>query len=163
MIRANAALVKPTALQIGVVEFLIVAFTRPRLLRTAGLWIMWAFVLTCVGLLLWHGRQLYLTYGNTFGILSGGDRKTPRLEHLIHPKVFLNTAAISLTWGIGWLGAAAGAWLLVRRRLQAIELAFLGGTALLVLVSLRYTSNVNYGSHYTHDHGRRVPGGPRGF
>jgi hypothetical protein len=145
---ALAALVKPTALQIGVVEFLLVAFTRPRLLRNAGLWIMWGFVLASVGLLLWHGRQLYLTYGNTFGILSGGDRKTPRLEQLIHPRLYLHTAAISLTWGIGWLGAAAGAWLLVRRRLQSIEWAFLIGTAVLILVSLRYTSNINYGSHY---------------
>jgi hypothetical protein len=145
---ALAALVKPTALQLGVVEFVLVVLGQPRLLRTFRLWIMWALVLASVALLLLHARQLYLAYGNTFGILSGGDRKTPRLHHLLHARLYFTAAVNSLNWGIGWVGAAAGAWLLLRRRLERLEWALLCGSTVLVLVTLRYATNYYFASHY---------------
>ena len=145
---ALAALIKPTALQLGVVELVLVVLGQPRLLRTFRLWIVWVLVIASVALLLLHARQLYLAYGNTFGILSGGDRKTPRIDQLLHPKLYLTAAVNSLNWGIGWVGAAAGAWLLLRRRLERLEWALLCGSAVLVLVTLRYATNYNFASHY---------------
>jgi hypothetical protein len=145
---ALAAAIKPTALYLGVTEVAWLVLARPRLLKKPAPWLAWAFVLALSAALLLHARSIYLEFGNTFGILSGGDRKTPTLEQLAHPHLFVRVVGVSLRYGIGWFGAAAGLYLLLRKRWSPFEWALFAGNAVLVLVSFRYACNENYGSHY---------------
>ena len=55
-----------------------------------------------LGLHMLHARNVYLEYGNTFGVLSGGDSKMPRLEHLLVPKLYLLAARNSVLWVGTW-------------------------------------------------------------
>ena len=72
---AIAGLVKPTTLELGLAQAMLCLLARRDLLRRPRLWIGWGLVLAVVGVYLLHARSLYLTYGNTFGVLSGGDSK----------------------------------------------------------------------------------------
>ena len=143
-----AAVIKPTALQLGVVEFVLVAIMRRDLFRRPATWIAWASVLLGVGAMLYHARGIYLSYGNTFGVLSGGDRKMPTLHQLVDPLVLLRACRVSLHWGIGFAGALAALFLVLFRRLDALEVALAAGITALVLFALRYTSVAEYGAHY---------------
>jgi hypothetical protein len=144
---ATAMLVKPTAAQLGISCFLLLLFRSPHRLRTWGPWLAWAFILSVLGLYLIHARSIYLEYGNTFGVLSGGDSKLPRLEHLLTPRLYLKAAVQAVRWGTGVAGAAAMAILLViRKRIECIAALFIGN-AVWTLLALRYTSQAA-GNHY---------------
>jgi hypothetical protein len=95
-----------------------------------------------------HGAHVYAVYGNTFGVVSGGDSKFPDLRHLVAPWVIKSTVLITLTWGLGWLGTSAAAYLTAKRRLGAVEIALVVAGGAAVLVSLRYSSSRWLGAHY---------------
>jgi len=112
-----AVLVKGTPIQLGVL-FILLVFFRKRwsVFRRWDLW-----VAAIVGLLppaLWflYARKLYLTYGNTFGILSGGDSKLGGLKYWLDPHFYVKTASLDVVWicaGAGAVGFALGlAWAL---------------------------------------------------
>ena len=144
-----ACLSKPTAgvvLASGVVVSLLDPRLRPRWRTTMAVHL--AIVLVGIAYLL-HARGLFQAYGNTFGLLSGGDRKTPLPEHLLHPGLFLAAARVDLTWGIGWVGFVALLVQLQRRRLPDLLLVgLLVGQAAWLVASLRYSMNSLFGSHY---------------
>lgn len=145
---AVSALIKPTALHLGVSQFFLLLASRRRLLRRAGPWLAWSGVLLVVAAYYLHARSLYKEYGNTFGILSGGDSKLPSLQHLVAPWIYRELATNSIFWGLGLLGLAAGIYLLVRRKLDAREWSLAVGNVLLLLTAMRYTSHESMGSHY---------------
>jgi hypothetical protein len=144
---AVAGLVKPTTLELGIAQGVLVLLAHRGALRRPGLWIGWAVVLAAVALFLLHARSLYTAHGNTFGVLSGGDSKLPALRMLTSPATWLGLARYSIVWGIGVPGVAAALYLAWRRRLHAEELALAAGAAVLSLLALRYTSGP-YGTHY---------------
>jgi 4-amino-4-deoxy-L-arabinose transferase-like glycosyltransferase len=89
-----AILIKPTALHMGLpLAFLLYQKDKWRFLRDPRAWMY--FVLVIVPPLLWyyHAHLLYLQYGNTFGILSGGHLKTASLDLLLSPAFYTRTAA----------------------------------------------------------------------
>jgi hypothetical protein len=144
---ALAGLVKPTLLQLGLVQAALVAFARPRLFRRRDLWLVWAAVLAVVVAFLWHASRLHLLYGNTFGSVSGGDSKFPRARDLVSPSNLLALARMTVVWGTGWVAVAAAALLVWKRRVGAEEKALAVGAAAMGLVSLRYASH-KFGAHY---------------
>jgi hypothetical protein len=144
---ATAMLVKPTAAQLGISSFFLLVFRSPHRLRSPGPWLAWTFMLAVLGLYLIHGRSVYLEYGNTFGVLSGGDSKLPRLEHLLTPRLYLKAAVHAVRWGLGVAGAGALAVVLVTRRNVELVAALLIGNVIWTLFALRYTSQVA-GNHY---------------
>jgi len=103
---ALAVLVKPTSINIGLIFLLLLlqryglaAMKQPRL---------WLFALVCLlpgALWYWHARNLYLEYGNTFGILSGGDSKLGNFSYWLNPRFYFNLAKLDLVWIFGWGGA----------------------------------------------------------
>jgi 4-amino-4-deoxy-L-arabinose transferase-like glycosyltransferase len=147
LLGASAMLVKPTAAQLGISSFFLLVFRSPRRLRSPGPWIAWGCMLAALVLYLMHGRSVYLEYGNTFGVLSGGDSKLPRLEHLLTPVLYVKAAVHAVRWGLGVAGAAALAFVLVTRKNVELVSALLIGNVIWTLFALRYTSQVA-GNHY---------------
>ena len=143
---AIAGLVKPTTLELGIAQGVLVLLAHRGALRRPGLWIGWAVVLAAVGLFLVHARNLYVDHGNTFGVLSGGDSKLPALRMITSAATWIGLARYSIVWGIGVPGVAAAIFLAWRRRLHPEELALAAGAAVLSLLALRYTSGP-YGTH----------------
>lgn len=143
-----AALVKATALHIGIFQFLAVLFCAPRLLRRPQLWLAWAGILITVGLFLVHGNQLYQTYGNTFGIIGGGDSKFATLDALTNPGNYRELVRLSAVWGFGAFGTAAAVFLVIRRRLDRVALALGLANLIYLLTAFRYTRSEWNGPHY---------------
>ncbi|MBN1284046.1 MAG: glycosyltransferase family 39 protein [Anaerolineae bacterium] len=105
---ALAILVKPTAIHIGLI-FLLQLIERHRL-RFLSNWRLWAFgAVSLLPGVLWylHARNLYLTYGNTFGLLSGGDSKLGSLDYWLSPRFYFNLLELDARWIFGWAGVLA--------------------------------------------------------
>ena len=148
LLTALAGLVKPTALNLGVVEFTLLLFGYRQRLRKPQVWLAWIFVLAINAAYLAYAARIHAQYGNTFGVVSGGDSKFPTAEMLLHPGPYLAAMQNFVLWGIGPLGTAAAVYLLVRREVTAVETSLLFGNILLVVTALRYTSSDFLGSHY---------------
>lgn len=137
---ALAMLVKPTAAQLGISTFLLLFLRSRARLKTIAPWLAWGSMLALLGLHLAHAQQLYAESGNTFGVLSGGDSKLPRLTHLLTPGLYVQVTAQATLWGAGPAGALALLACLVLRRNTALLLALLAGNVAWTLLALRYTS-----------------------
>jgi hypothetical protein len=144
---ALAGLVKPTTLELGLVQGALVLVAHRAALRRPALWIGWAIVVGAVAAFLAHARGLYVDYGNTFGVLSGGDSKLPATAMLVAPETWLGLARFTVVWGIGIAGVPAAIYLAVRRRLGPEVIALAIGAAVLSLLALRYTAGP-FGTHY---------------
>ncbi|HEY1811412.1 MAG TPA: glycosyltransferase family 39 protein [Kofleriaceae bacterium] len=144
-VTALAGLVKPTTLELGIAQFVLAALAGK--LRDRKLWLGWAIVVAVVAAYLLYARTLYVRYGNTFGVLSGGDSKLPALSMLGQREVWTELARYSIVWGTGVLAVPAAIYLAAKRALEPVHFALAAGAVVLVLVALRYTSGV-YGTHY---------------
>jgi 4-amino-4-deoxy-L-arabinose transferase-like glycosyltransferase len=144
---AVAGLVKPTTLELGIAQAVLVALRRRELLRSKELWIGWALVITTVGVYLAFARTLYLEHGNTFGILSGGDSKLPAAARLLEPQRWVALARYTVVWGTGLAAVPAAVYLLARRRLGPEEIALAAGALVVGVVGFRYATG-SFGTHY---------------
>jgi hypothetical protein len=142
-----AGLVKPTTLELGITQGVLVLLTSRAALRRPALWIGWAIVLIAVAAFLVHARGLYIDYGNTFGVLSGGDSKLPALERVLDLRTWIDLVRFVVIWGIGIPAVPAGLYLAVRGRVGAEEIALAAGALVLSLIALRYASGP-FGTHY---------------
>lgn len=143
-----AGCIKPTALGLGIAEFGIVVWTARDALRRPAIWGAWALTLVITGVWLWHGTRIHAEYGNSFGVVSGGDSKFPALGDLLAKTHLFNLGRVSLEWGIGRVPLLLGLVLLVRRRWQATEWALAAANVVVLFVSLRYAVLDYAGGHY---------------
>lgn len=100
-----AILVKPTTIHIGLI-FMFMLLYKYRL-RAFAKWRVWLFaIITLLPGILWylHARDLYLEYGNTFGIISGGDDKFNNLDYWFAPSFYYSVAVIDIKWVFGVAG-----------------------------------------------------------
>jgi 4-amino-4-deoxy-L-arabinose transferase-like glycosyltransferase len=144
---ALAMLVKPTAAQIGIASGLLLALRSRRELGRARVWLAWFAMVFALSLHLWHARNVYLEYGNTFGVLSGGDSKIPQLRHLLSPRILFSTLKKAVLWGTSPSGAAAIVAALLFWRRAELVVALLVANVVWTLLALRYTSG-DAGNHY---------------
>ena len=144
---ALAMLVKPTNAQIGISSFLLLLLIAKPRLRRWDVWVTWFLMLAVLGVYLLHAKSIYNEYGYTFGILSGGDSKSPKLEHLLTPSIWAGAFKMSLFFGVGVLGALALVRLAVIKRLAAEQVVLFVANTLLMVMALRYTS-AKEGGHY---------------
>jgi hypothetical protein len=142
-----AGLVKPTTLELGLAQGVLVLVAHRTALRRPALWIGWGVVLAVIAAFLVHAHGLYVAYGNTFGLLSGGDSKLPALDVIATAKPWIGLVRFTVIWGVGVLAVPATAFLAWRRRLPREAIALAIGAAVLSLVALRYTSGL-FGTHY---------------
>lgn len=130
---AMAGLTKPTSLHVGLVMLIwLVVSARDRLRRPSAYAVAVAALIP-PGLWLWHASSLYAVYGNTFGVLSGGDSKFGDISYWTSLTFYagnLRTEAIFIYGGVALPFALAGVWRAWRSRGPAILLA--GFIALLV-------------------------------
>ena len=143
-----AMLVKPTAAQIGISSGVLLLLSARELIKRWQVWVAWATMLCLLGIHLAWARQLYLDYGNTFGVLSGGDSKLPHLDHLFVPGAYLRLLSNVVVWGTGLVAFVCASVLLVLRRLPATCWSLLIGNLVWVLLALRYTTHESWGVHY---------------
>lgn len=148
---AIAILVKPTSIHIGLI-FLLLLVDKYRLsfIRNPHIW---AFgLISLVPSLLWylHARNLYLTYGNTFGLLSGGDAKFGGLNYWLNPDLYARLLRLEVKWildGIGVLPFLIGLILSIRRR-NPMLLPIGVVTVLIYLAVVARISQEEWGIHY---------------
>jgi len=142
---ALAGLVKPTTLELGIAQCVLAALSHR--LGSPRLWLGWAVVLAIVIAFLAYARTLYVTYGNTFGVLSGGDSKLPAVAMMKDSETWIGLARFGINWGVGALAIPAAIYLAWKRALEPAHYALAIAAVLLVVVALRYTSGT-FGTHY---------------
>jgi hypothetical protein len=146
---ATAALLKPTALQLLIVLLVwTLLVDRRRLLRPS---LIGAAVLAVVpaALWMWHAHELYLEYGNTFGVLSGGDSKIGGVQFWTSAEFYTGNLGIetSLVYGFAALPlAVVGLWWVLRTRRPVFVFAAVPALVLFYFVTPRYSAAL--GPHY---------------
>jgi hypothetical protein len=144
---AVAMLVKPTAAQLGLSSALLLLLSAPRLLKRPGVWLAWLFALALLGLYLWNAHQVYVHYGNSFGIFKGGNDKVPTLHELFAAGPVFQAVRRLFVWGVGIPGTVALIVLAVRRKVTAECWALLFGNVILTVATIRITASLA-GTHY---------------
>ncbi len=124
---AFAILVKPTSIHIGLI-FLLLVLIRHRLgvFKCLDLWLF--AIVSLLPSILWylHARNLYLEYGNTFGVISGGDSKLGNFSYWLRPGFYLNLARLDFKWifaATGIIPFLVGLGIVIRKR-QPLLLIF---------------------------------------
>ena len=85
-----AALLKLTALYVGLPILIVFTMKYGKgILKSAYFWLFGIFSLLPVVLWYTHAHNLYVEYGNTFGILSGGYNKFARAELLLGSEFYI--------------------------------------------------------------------------
>ncbi|MCB9453022.1 MAG: glycosyltransferase family 39 protein [Anaerolineaceae bacterium] len=145
---ALAILVKPTSIHIGFVFlFLVIEKYKLRFLKDYRLW-LFAIISLLPGVIWYlHARDLYLDYGNTFGVISGGDSKFDNLRYWLSPEFYLSILEIDLV-GVFAIGGvfpfAIG--VVVARLNRKYRVILYGAVSILIyyLIIPRYISFANY-------------------
>jgi hypothetical protein len=149
---ALAMLVKPTAAQLGVASFVVLA-VRPasrKYFKRPHIWLAWVFMVAVLGLFMWHAHSLFERYHNTFGVLSGGDSKLPKLRQLKMLGTYKNAGITVGLYGFGILGLCAFAGALLRKKVDAPTWGLLVANGVWTFIAIRYVSNLHWGGlHYT--------------
>lgn len=141
---AAAILVKPTAIHIGLI-FLLMLIEQYgwRLFNVKAVWLFG--LVSLVPGILWyaHARNLYLTYGNTFGVFSGGDSKFGNFSYWLSPTFYGSLLQLDVEWvfaGVGILVFLLGAGLLIRQRHSRIVLYGVITIVIYYMIVARYAS-----------------------
>ena len=137
-----AALVKPTTLSLGIVFAIMLLARRGRrgLLDRQAVTIA-AITLVPCAVWMWHAVQLHHEFGNTFGVISGGDRKFGNIGYWTSPSFYAGTLKIDLLLVFAIFAvvpAVIGVVLAIRDRAPVILLAGLVAMALYYLAVARY-------------------------
>ncbi|MCF7547433.1 glycosyltransferase family 39 protein [Pseudonocardia sp. WMMC193] len=142
-----AALVKPTSLHIGLVIGLWVLFTAWERLRRPSLYMAGLAALVAPALWLRHAADMHATYGNTFGVISGGDSKWGSLSMWLSPEFYLGNLRSEAIFIYGLIGpplAVLGVVWLWRRRRAADQRARPGASPLPLLTAGAIALTVYY-------------------
>jgi 4-amino-4-deoxy-L-arabinose transferase-like glycosyltransferase len=143
-----ACLTKPTALQIGLLQFLWLLCLAPRRLPEARLWISFAGILAIVGAWIVHGAGLHAETGLTFGVASGGETKFPTMRSLREPWIWYWLGVTTLQYGVSIFGFVGLVVLAVRRRITNADIALLLVVGLGLVGTLRYSHHYGVGPQY---------------
>ncbi|WP_433505216.1 ArnT family glycosyltransferase [Pseudonocardia halophobica] len=132
-----AGLAKPTSLHVGLVMALWLLLAARDRLRRPSVYLAGLAALVLPALWLRHASGLYETYGNTFGVISGGDDKFGNLAMWLGADFYLGNLRSEVLFIYGVVGvpfALLGAVWLWRHRRGAPAAPFLlaGAVALVV-------------------------------
>jgi hypothetical protein len=137
-----AALVKPTTLTLGLVfAILLIARRGWRDVLDRQVAAIAAMTLVPCALWMWHAVRLHHEFGNTFGVISGGDRKFGSFSYWTSASFYTGALKIDLLLVFGVVAvvpAVVGVVLAVRHRAPALLLAGLVTLAVYYLAVARY-------------------------
>lgn len=149
---ALAILVKPTSIHLGLV-FLILLVSRdgwrslgarkPLAIATVALLPACAYYA--------HAVRIHATYGNTFGVISGGDSKWGSLTLWASLRFWENLGAIDAAWMTGPVGAILAVYALVAARTAGLRtMALAWGLSLVLYYCIvgRYAGEPTRGVQY---------------
>ncbi|MFC4949308.1 ArnT family glycosyltransferase [Pseudonocardia sp. GCM10023141] len=137
-----AALAKPTSLHVFLILLIWLLISARDRLRRPSLYAAGVAALLLPALWLWHARNLYLTYGNTFGLASGGDSKFGNISYWTSKLFYTGNLTIETLLIFGVTGvplALLGAWLAWRRRGPAILAAAIPALVVFYAAVARYS------------------------
>jgi 4-amino-4-deoxy-L-arabinose transferase-like glycosyltransferase len=147
-----AILVKPTTIHIGVVlVVLAVARLGWRSLLGPKLFAFAAISLLPPASYYAHAASIYLDYGNTFGVIIGGDSKWGTLAWRLDPHFYWNLAFIEAAWILGPVGTLLAIVGLLRFRptiWRLLVVSWALATAAYYFIVARYAGNPDLGLHY---------------
>jgi hypothetical protein len=141
---ALAVLVKPTSIHVGLI-FALLAFEKMGIgvLKRLEIWVSTIIALTPSVAWYWHARNLYMIYGNTFGLLSGGDNKFGNWEIWLSPHFYVSLLRLDVKWVLGYgLVLVFAAGLLVASRKKEYRLIVFG----LIVIGVYYAIVARYSS-----------------
>jgi len=147
-----AILVKPTAIHLGLVLCILAISRRgwrclfePKLIGFA----LVALIPPTAYYI--HAIAIHLTYGNTFGVLSGGDSKWGTLAWRLNPRFYFNLAFVDSAWTVGPIGTVLAIVGLVRFRADYWRLLVIPWslvTLLYYFIVARYAGQPEMGLQY---------------
>jgi 4-amino-4-deoxy-L-arabinose transferase-like glycosyltransferase len=147
-----AVLVKPTTVHLGLILMLVQArrqgwraWFRPQALTFA------AIALLPAALYYAHAASIHATYGNSFGVISGGDSKWGRADELLRPGFHLGLLDMDVRGTVRGLGlpfALAAVLAPPSRALRALGLTALGVLWVYYCIVGRYAGFAPRGLHY---------------
>jgi 4-amino-4-deoxy-L-arabinose transferase-like glycosyltransferase len=142
---ALSILVKPTSIIIGLTLFLLL-FERYklRIVIQPKLWLFAVIALAPPMLWFLHARSLFLTYGNTFGVISGGDSKFGNLSYWLDPGFYQSLIQLDVIYvfaGVSFLLFIPGLIIYLRQRQPSLMLYSLVVIVPYYLLLARYTGN----------------------
>ena len=145
-----AILVKPTTLHIGLVLIVLTVYDRgwrrllqPKLLAFAAISLLPPAAYYA------HAASIYLTYGNTFGVILGGDSKWGTLAWRLDPHFYGNLAFIEAAWILGPVGTLLAIVGLLRYRARSwrvLVVSWMVATAIYYFIVARYAGNPGSGA-----------------
>ncbi|MEJ3651568.1 glycosyltransferase family 39 protein [Actinomycetes bacterium KLBMP 9759] len=144
-----AALAKPTSLHVFLILLIWLLIAARDRLRRPSLYVAGVLALIPPALWLLHGRNLYVEYGNTFGVASGGDSKFGNLEVWTSAGFWTGNFSIESTLIYGVVGvplALLGAWLAWKGRGPVVLAAGLPALFVFYVAVGRYSAE--FGPQY---------------
>jgi 4-amino-4-deoxy-L-arabinose transferase-like glycosyltransferase len=145
---ALAILTKPTSIHFGlVVVLLALRAGGVRLLCSRAVLLFGCVALLPASLYYFHAAELHTTYGNTFGVISGGDSKWGSWALWRQPRFWLTLLRIDVRGGTGYAGAALALLALLRTRSFALA-AWLAVLLVYYAIVARYAGAEERGPQY---------------
>jgi hypothetical protein len=149
---ALAILVKPTTVHLGLV-LCILAYSRRgwRCFFGSKLLIFAAISLIPSIAYYAHAASIHLEYGNTFGVISGGDSKWGTLAWRLDPRFYRNLAFMESVWTVGPVGSVLALLGLIRYRMTGWRVLVIPWgvvTFLYYFIVARYAGHQGLGLHY---------------
>jgi 4-amino-4-deoxy-L-arabinose transferase-like glycosyltransferase len=139
---AFAILVKPTSIHIGLILALLALGTwGVKILKRWEVWLSTGIALIPGILWYWHARNIYLTYGNTFGLFSGGDSKFASLKSLLSIHLYYHIPYLDVKWIMGFGGVilfAIGAVVALRTKESNLIIIGIATIGFYYLIVSRY-------------------------
>ncbi len=140
-----AALAKPTSLHVFLVLLIWLALSARDRFRRPSLYVASVASLLLPAWWLWHAHELYVTYGNTFGVISGGDSKFGNIAIWTSSLFYTGNITIEATLIYGIVGvpvALLGAWLAWKARGPVILAAGFPALVVFYFAVARYSSEL---------------------
>ena len=137
-----AALAKPTSLHVFLILLIWLLISARDRLRRPSLYVAGVAALIFPALWLWHARSLYVVYGNTFGLASGGDSKFGNMSYWTSKLFYTGNITIETLLIFGVTGvplAVLGAWLAWRQRSPVILAAGIPALVVFYFAVARYS------------------------
>ncbi|MFC4949946.1 ArnT family glycosyltransferase [Pseudonocardia sp. GCM10023141] len=147
---AMAALAKPTSLHIGLILLIWLLVSARSRLRRPSLYVAAVAALIPPALWLWQAHELYVHYGNTFGVISGGDSKFGSLTYWLSAQFYIGNLSIEATYIFGVVGvplAALGAWRAWRLRAPVYLVAAVPSLVFFYFAVARYSEGLGVQYH----------------